>query len=75
MSAKVRQQLFAGAFPVYSYMYLVRQFMRMNGFQAEQTEEFVLALSGKGLSCTRSRAVGPRLLPGTGVVSGGVPPR
>ncbi len=50
MSAKVRQQLFAGAFPVYSYMYLVRQFMRMNGIQAEQTEEFVLALSGKGLS-------------------------
>ena len=34
MSAKVRQQLFTGAFPVYSYMYLMRQFMRMNGVKA-----------------------------------------
>lgn len=50
MSAKVRQQLFSGAFPVYPYMYLLRQFMRMNGVKAEQIEEFVLALSGKGLS-------------------------
>jgi len=50
MSAKVRQQLFTGTFPVYSYMYLLRQFMRMNGVKAEQIEEFVLALSGKGLS-------------------------
>ncbi len=50
MSAKVRQQLFSGAFPVYPYMYLLRQFMRMNGVKAEQVEEFVLALSGKGLS-------------------------
>jgi hypothetical protein len=50
MSPKVRQQLFAGAFPVYSYMYLLRQFMRMNGVKAEQIEELVLALSGQGLS-------------------------
>jgi hypothetical protein len=50
MSAKVREQLFAGAFPVYSYMYLMRQFMRMNGVQAEQIQEFVLAVSGQGLS-------------------------
>lgn len=50
MSAKVRQQLFSGAFPVYPYMYLLRQFMRMNGVKAEQIEEFVLALSGKSLS-------------------------
>ena len=28
MSEPVRQQLFAGAFPVYCYMYLMRQFMR-----------------------------------------------
>jgi len=46
----VRQQLFRGAFPVYPYMYLLRSFMRMNGVQAGQIEEFVLALSGKGLS-------------------------
>ena len=49
-SAKVRRQLFAGAFRVYSYRGLLRQFMRMNGVSREQIEEFVLALSGKGLS-------------------------
>ena len=31
-------------------MCLLRQFMRMNGVSQEQIEEFVLALSGKGLS-------------------------
>ena len=50
MSAPVRRQLFAGAFPVYSYMYALRQFMRMNGVKPAQIEEFVLAGSGKGLS-------------------------
>ena len=50
MSAKVRQQLFAGAFPVYSYMYLMRQFMRMNGVKVEEIDQFVLAVSGHGLS-------------------------
>lgn len=50
MSAQVRGRLFAGAFPVYSYMYTLRQFMRMNGVSAEQIDEFVLAISGKGLS-------------------------
>ena len=50
MSAPVRRQLFAGAFPVYAYMYALRQFMRMNGVKPAQIEEFVLAVSGKGLS-------------------------
>jgi KorB domain len=50
MSRPVRQKLFAGAFPVYSYMYLIRQFMRMNGVQPGQIEQFVLATSGQGLS-------------------------
>jgi predicted transcriptional regulator len=50
MSAAVRQKLFAGAFPVYSYMYLMRQFMRMNGVKPGQIEAFVLATSGHGLS-------------------------
>jgi len=50
MSAPVRRQLFAGAFPVYSYMYALRQFMRMNGVKPAQIEQFVLAVSGKGLS-------------------------
>jgi hypothetical protein len=50
MSAKVRQQLFTGAFPVYSYMYLMRSFMRMNGVKAHEIDEFVVAVSGQGLS-------------------------
>jgi hypothetical protein len=50
MSPAVRQQLFAGAFPVYSYMYTLRQFMRMNGVKREQIDEFVGAVSGKKLS-------------------------
>lgn len=50
MSPKVREQLFRGAFPVYSYMYLMRQFMRMNGVKAQEIQEFILAVSGKGLS-------------------------
>lgn len=48
--AAVRQKLFAGAFPVYAYMYTVRPFMRMNKVKAEEIEEFVVALSGKKLS-------------------------
>jgi len=48
MSEPVRQQLFAGAFPVYCYMYLMRQFMRMNGVKAEQVREFILAVSRQG---------------------------
>ena len=50
MSPQVRQQLFAGAFPVYSYMYTLQPFRRMNGGKAEQIEEFVTAVSGQGLS-------------------------
>jgi hypothetical protein len=34
MSAAIRAKLFSGAFPVYSYMYTLRQFMRMNGVRA-----------------------------------------
>ncbi len=49
MSAAVRQKLFAGAFPVYSYMYTLRAFMRMNG-GAQQVERFVGAVSGQRLS-------------------------
>jgi predicted transcriptional regulator len=50
MSATIRAQLFSGAFPVYSYMYTLRQFMRMNGVKSEEVEQFVAAVSGKGLS-------------------------
>jgi predicted transcriptional regulator len=50
MSAAIRVKLFSGAFPVYSYMYTLRQFMRMNGVSGEDVEQFVAAVSGKQLS-------------------------
>src|ERR1700752_5499109 len=50
MSAAIRAKLFSGAFPVYSYMYTLRQFMRMNGVSGQDVERFVAAVSDKGLS-------------------------
>lgn len=50
MGEAIRRHLFSGAFPVYSYMYTLRQFMRMNGVKAEQIQAFVGALAGKKLS-------------------------
>jgi hypothetical protein len=50
LSTRVREKLFNGAFPVYSYMYTLRAFMRMNGVTREDIEEFVEAVSGRTLS-------------------------
>jgi len=50
MSEVVRRKLFSGAFPTYSYMYTLKQFMRMNSVTKAEVEEFVVALSGKNLS-------------------------
>jgi predicted transcriptional regulator len=50
MSPRVREKIFSGGFPVYPYMYSLRQFMRMNGVRQQDIEEFVVALSGKKLS-------------------------
>jgi hypothetical protein len=50
MSTAIRTRLFSGAFPVYPYMYTLRQFMRMNSVTGEQVEQFVTAVSGKQLS-------------------------
>jgi hypothetical protein len=50
MSAKVLEKIFSGAFSVYAYMYVLRQCMRLPGVKSEQIEEFVLAVSGHGLS-------------------------
>jgi predicted transcriptional regulator len=50
MSAVVREKIFNGSFPVYPYMYTLRQFMRMNSVSKKDVEEFVMALSGKNLS-------------------------
>jgi predicted transcriptional regulator len=50
MSDVVREKIFRGFFPVYPYMYTLRQFMRMNSVSKKDVEEFVVALSGKNLS-------------------------
>jgi len=47
MSAEVRKAVFAGKFPVRSYMYALRPFTRV---KKKETEKFVKAVSGKGLS-------------------------
>jgi hypothetical protein len=50
MSESIQQILFQGTFPVYSYMYTLRPFMRMNSVKPEQIERFVKVVAGKGLS-------------------------
>jgi len=50
MTDVIRQKLFSGVFPVYSYMYTLRPFMRINAVSKQQIEEFVVAVSGKNLS-------------------------
>ena len=50
MGEVIREKIFSGAFPVYSYMYTARQFMRMNGAGREDVESFVGAVAGKKLS-------------------------
>ena len=48
LSPTVREVLFAGAFPVYSYLYSLRPFRRLN--PAADVDQFVRALGGKKLS-------------------------
>jgi hypothetical protein len=50
MSEEIERILFRGAFPVYSYMYTLRPFMRMNSVGKEPVERFVKALAGHRLS-------------------------
>ena len=50
MSPEIQQILFRGAFPVYCYMYTLRQFRRMNSMTQAEIERFVKAVSGKRLS-------------------------
>jgi hypothetical protein len=50
MSDTVQEKILSGAFPVYPYMYTLRQFMRMNGTRKREIEEFVVAVSGRKLS-------------------------
>ena len=50
MSEYVMKRIFGGDFPVYSFMYTLRQFIRMNSTSKQEIDEFVKAVSGKGLS-------------------------
>jgi len=50
MSPVIREILFRGAFPVYSYMYTLRPFMRMNIPRRQEIEQFVQAVAGQRLS-------------------------
>jgi len=46
----IRKKLFSGAFPTYSYMYTIRQFMRIHKVKKDMIEKFIMAVSGKKLS-------------------------
>jgi hypothetical protein len=50
MSPAIQEILFCGAFPVYSYMYTLRPFMRMNSVTVDQIERFMKAVAGRRLS-------------------------
>ncbi|MCP4911499.1 MAG: chromosome partitioning protein ParB [Oligoflexia bacterium] len=50
MSEVVRKEILGGRFPVYSYMYTLRQFIRINRAKKGEIEEFVASVSGKHLS-------------------------
>jgi hypothetical protein len=52
MSDNVMEKLFKGEFPVYSYMYTLRQFIRMNSnsSQGGEVDEFVNLVAGRNLS-------------------------
>ncbi len=50
MSKYVMKRIFAGDFPVYSFMYTLRQFIRMNAISKTEIDDFVKAVAGKGLS-------------------------
>jgi len=50
MGERVQEKVFSGAFPVYSYMYTLRQHLRGGGGQRGEVEKFVEAVSGRKLS-------------------------
>jgi hypothetical protein len=50
MSPVVREKVFGGGLPVYSWIYTIAPFRRLNGVTVGQVDEFVGAVSGRGLS-------------------------
>jgi len=50
ISPSVMNRVLRGQFPVYSYMYTLRSFIRINGVRKEDVDGFVESVSGKNLS-------------------------
>ncbi len=50
MTPYVLDKIMNGAFPAYSWLYTMRQFMHVNSASKEEVETFVRAVAGKGLS-------------------------
>lgn len=50
MSEAVKREVFSGRFPVYSFMYTLRPFIRMNTIKKSEIDQFVRSVSGKRLS-------------------------
>ncbi|MCP4932836.1 MAG: chromosome partitioning protein ParB [bacterium] len=50
MTPYVLDKIMRGIFPAYSWLYAMRQFMRVNSISKEEVENFVRAVAGKGLS-------------------------
>lgn len=50
MSQSVMDKIFSGQFPAYSFMYTLRQFMRINSVKKTEIDEFVNAVAGRHLS-------------------------
>jgi hypothetical protein len=50
MSKVVRGKIFNGQFPVYSFMYTLRRFMRINSVKNDEVDDFVNCVAGMGLS-------------------------
>lgn len=50
MSTVVREEVFSGRFPAYSYLYTLHQFRRLTHAKQSEEDEFVRATSGKQLS-------------------------
>jgi len=50
MSPLVMGKIFDGKFPVYAYMYTLRPFIRMNGVNKKEIDEFVGSVAGKKVS-------------------------
>ena len=50
ISPPIQELLFQGTFPVYSYLYTLRPFRRMNGVQAADIDRFIQTVAGRRLS-------------------------